>query len=76
MNDDPIIEEVRTIRNELAARFNYDVKAIGAYYQARQKELALAVVSRNPRPAEPDNLPAPKAGVEENETFALQAQAQ
>lgn len=34
---DPIIAEIRAIRNEHAARFNYDVKAIFKDIQARQK---------------------------------------
>lgn len=46
MLDDPIIQEVRQIRDQLAARFDYDVMAIGAYYQALQKEKNLPVVSR------------------------------
>ena len=34
----PIIEEIREIRDRIAARFNYDVKAIGRYYQEKQRE--------------------------------------
>ena len=34
---DPIIAEIRAIRDEHAARFNYDVKAIFRDIQARQK---------------------------------------
>ena len=34
---DPIIAEVRTIRNQHAARFDYDVKAIFRDIQAKQK---------------------------------------
>ena len=33
---DPIVEEVREIRDRTAARFGYDVKAIGRYYQEKQ----------------------------------------
>lgn len=51
MFDDPIIEEVRQIRDQLAARFNYDVKAIGAYYRAMQEREAIPVVTRTPRPS-------------------------
>jgi hypothetical protein len=36
MNDDPIVAEVRRIRDELARRFNYDVHAIFADLRARQ----------------------------------------
>ncbi len=49
MFDDPIIEEVRQIRDQLASRFNYDVKAIGAYYRAMQEQEAMPVVTRIPR---------------------------
>ena len=35
---DPIVEEVREIRDRTAARFNYDIKAIGRYYQEKQRE--------------------------------------
>ena len=34
---DPIIAEVRTIRNQHAARFDYDVKSIFGDIQARQE---------------------------------------
>ena len=51
MFDDPIIEEVRQIRDQLAARFNSDVKAIGAYYRAMQEREAISVVTRTPRPS-------------------------
>ena len=34
---DPIIAEIRAIRDEHAARFNYDVKAIFRDIQAKQK---------------------------------------
>lgn len=35
---DPIVEEVREIRDRIAACFDYDVKAIGRYYQQKQRE--------------------------------------
>ena len=36
MNPDPIVEEVRRIRNELARKFNYDIHAICQDAMARQ----------------------------------------
>ncbi len=39
MKNDPIVEEVRRIREELAARFDFDVKAIFADMQKRQAAL-------------------------------------
>jgi hypothetical protein len=38
MKYDPIVEEVRKVRNEHAARFNYDLKAI--YRDLKEQELA------------------------------------
>jgi hypothetical protein len=37
MWNDPIVEETRKVRDEIAARFNYDVKAIGEYYKSKQE---------------------------------------
>ena len=36
MWNDPIVDETRKIRDEIAARFNYDVEALGCYYQSQQ----------------------------------------
>jgi hypothetical protein len=46
MWNDPIVEETRKIRDEIAARFNYDVEALGRYYQAQQIEKNRVVVRR------------------------------
>jgi hypothetical protein len=32
MWNDPIVEATRMLRDEIAARFNYDVEALGRYY--------------------------------------------
>lgn len=45
MNNDPIIEELRRVREELAAQFNFDIYAIGADLQARQAKEARRIVS-------------------------------
>ena len=42
---DPIVEEVRQTRERIAARFDYDVKAIGRYYQQKQRESKRKTVS-------------------------------
>lgn len=60
MFDDPIIEEVRTVRDQIAARFGYDVKAIGAFYQAQQRQNNVSVVTGQPRQPEFDE-PAMKS---------------
>ena len=36
--EDPIVEEIRKIRDEHAARFNYDLHAIVADLKKREKE--------------------------------------
>ncbi len=49
MYTDPIIEEIRKFRDEYAARFNYDVKAMLADIKRRQKESGRKTVSRPPK---------------------------
>jgi len=38
MWNDPIIEETRKVRDEQAAKFDYDVQKLGQYYLSRQQE--------------------------------------
>lgn len=45
MWEDPIIEEIHKIRQEHAAKFNFDVRAIVRYYQEQQKQSGRKVVS-------------------------------
>ena len=54
MFDDPIINEVRKVRAEIAARFNYDVSAIGAYYQELQTQSGMETVTRAPKRVRPN----------------------
>ncbi len=56
MTNDPIIEELHQIREEIAAEFNYDVFAIGAMLQVRQQEEGRPVVSFSVKPAEAEPL--------------------
>jgi hypothetical protein len=37
MNEDPIVAEVRHVRDKLAGRFNYDIHAIFADLMARER---------------------------------------
>ena len=37
MNDDPIVNEVRRVRDKLAGQFNYDIHAIFADLRARER---------------------------------------
>jgi len=46
MWEDPIVSEVRQVREELAARFNFDVSAIFGDLRARQASLGSRLVRR------------------------------
>ena len=50
MQDDPVVAEVRRIREQFAARFNYDIDAIGKYARERDAAGDRKVVSLPPRP--------------------------
>lgn len=45
MSEDPIIEEIRRHRQQLAKRFNYDLRAIAADARKRQRAGGKKVVS-------------------------------
>ena len=51
MLDDPIVAEVRQVREQLAARFDFDVQAIFADLRRRQVELGDRLVRRPARAA-------------------------
>ena len=55
MWQDPIVEEIRRYRQEYAARFNYDIKAICRGVRERQEKSGRKVVSLPPKrvPKEP-----------------------
>ena len=62
-DDDPIVDEVRRVREELFARFNYDLRAFGKFLQERTEESIRAgrkVVSPAPRPARSSRNPTKK----------------
>ena len=50
MMKDEIVEQVRKVREENAAKFNYDLKAIIADARQRQKDSGHPVVSFAPTP--------------------------
>ena len=50
---DKIIREVRAVREELAARHDYDVRALYEAAKKRQRESKREVISLKPRRAEP-----------------------
>jgi hypothetical protein len=50
MAKDPIVDEVRRIRDEYAAQFNYDLNAIYRDLKEREQRGEFSVVYRRPRP--------------------------
>ena len=58
MTRDPIVEEVRAVRDEIARAFDYDVGAIFEALRAMERESGEPRVSRPPR--------LPDSGVDEN----------
>jgi hypothetical protein len=59
MRNDPIVEEVRQIRDVLAAQQNYDVKAIFADLRARQGALGSRLVPQRNRLRSACERPSP-----------------
>ena len=49
MSSDPVVDEIRAIREKLAANFDFDVEAIGRDAQRREAAGDRQVVSRQPR---------------------------
>ena len=47
--EDPIVKEVRGIREAIAVRHHHDIRAIGRYYQRKQKQTSHEFVTRAPR---------------------------
>ena len=58
MQNDPIVEEVRKVRNEHAQKFNYDLKAIVADLKKQQKASKHKFVTLPPK--KPTVLPNAK----------------
>ena len=50
MQDDPIVEEIRKVRYQLASEVDYDVRALGRKLQKAQKTGKNKIVSLAPRP--------------------------
>lgn len=46
---DPVVEEVRTIRDEYARQFNYDIEAICRDLRAQEAQSGREVVSLPPK---------------------------
>jgi hypothetical protein len=50
MSSDPVVAEIHRIREEIAARFNYDVRAIGEDARRRDAAGDEKVIRLPPRP--------------------------
>ena len=50
---DPIVEETRGRREELARRFNYDIKAIGDALRRQRKARGKEPITRPPKRVKP-----------------------
>jgi hypothetical protein len=57
--NDPIIDEVRKVRDAHASRFNYDLDAIFRDIKTQEKESGSTFVSFPPRKAVPDQALQP-----------------
>jgi hypothetical protein len=57
--NDPIVDEVRRVRDAHAAMFNYDLDAIFHDIKEQEKKSGLKFVSYPPRRAEPNQAPQP-----------------
>ena len=55
MWEDPIVKETRAAREELFARFNYDLAALCEHLREKQREHSGRVVTREPRRPEAAN---------------------
>ena len=53
MRDDPIVTEIRKVRDAHAAQFNYDLDAIYRDVKAREQASGRQYVRYGPRPYEP-----------------------
>jgi len=57
--NDPIVDEVRRVRDAHAAVFNYDLDAIFRDIKEQEKKSGLKFVSYPPRRTGPNRLPQP-----------------
>lgn len=46
MWDDPIVAETRQARDQVAARFDYEIQAIGEYFKTKRASAARALIEK------------------------------
>ena len=56
LRDDPIVAEIRSIRDRQAARFDYDIQAICEDIRARQETSGLKFVNYSAAGTDPDRV--------------------
>jgi len=56
MWNDPIVEETRKIRDEMAAKFNYEVQELGQYYLSQQNAEGRKIVRRPSKKEEQEKV--------------------
>jgi hypothetical protein len=61
MDKDPILEELHRVREEYAARFSYDLRAMYRDLKAREERGEFVVVHRAPRPPRRKVVPKKRA---------------
>ena len=61
-DDDPVVAEVRRAREEIAAGFDFDLRAICEDMQRRQATSGRRYASNPPRTVDPTAGPTKKAG--------------
>lgn len=52
MWDDPIVAETRQVREQIAARFAYDVYALGEYFKTKHASDAIALIEKITAPTQ------------------------
>jgi hypothetical protein len=68
MWEDPIVAEVRKIREDYAAQFNFDLQALFRALKEREQQDPRPKVSFPPRPARLTRKPRPAAVLAESRT--------
>lgn len=71
--NDPIVDEIRHIRDAHAARFNYDLDAIFRDIKEQEKKSGRKFVSFPPRRAEPIQALRPTRSATESDRVASNA---
>lgn len=59
--NDEIVEEVRRVRDEYAAKFNYDISAICADIRQKQKAGGREIITSTKHKSKPEKADLPKA---------------